>query len=675
MIHLLDANGLLPSLPLYVIDPQTSVLTVLRNSPLLPNEIKSKLSVLVNEDALRAYREIVNTSKEFEFKEFMERIILTKEVEHNLKILKENNFPEIENIELQMAEVTDQTKNVMSANEELYQKLKAGEMQFNEIKGINALNLIDYAAVNKDWEFVAKLSVMVRFFNRQEPETRIDNPYLNEFNSTAWKANSMVYHLMMDKMALPESKKYESSWQEIASHAMIHGLNNLQMKEKTEVSANKATLSIGEQLNNNLKPLLAEYILLANMSTEVKSKHVVERLSLMKTGDSLLVPNGCNGHATCLLITKTSPDTYKLTQYNTGQGVDEWHPNLKNSNRFQTFHVVDDIPKESILNLDNWKNLFNDSKNEKTMDRIYLNVNGQLGKGGKILPPSTHIEDYEAKQASATCSMQSLMAFLRHQCMEMVVGSPAEKEAVYKMIKVEMLLNYNQDNLPNLDASIQNILPVITNKLTAELNMVKIAQDEKRFNNGMNEIKEILHKLGKEDIVQQLNERNSETNMARYATLRTASTILSAIWLENPNIIFTENTKHHEILELALAKLEHKNTIIQNLKNNVALSAEQNSNKKLSYELYRILVATPFHQVGVEEAIKYFGNEIPSENSPPPGMQQLLTYLNHRRDRTDSSVQKIIENLEKSNIELSKWTKDNWQELEKSAPIKMKTFD
>jgi len=280
---------------------------------------------------------------------------------------------------------------------------------------------------------------------------------------------------------------------------------------------------------------------------------VVKKLQQLKSAESLLVPTEHKLHGTCLLVTKTDNETFQLTLYNAGQGCISWHYRWENTNFYQTFDIIDNVPKESVYEINTWLELAMISSEAVSMDPIYRLIHEQLGKGGTVSPPSPNLEDYEAKQHSGTCSMQCLLALLRHQCMQLAIGSPAEKEATYKLIKTMMLLQYHQDNFQHADKAIQTHLKTVIKKLKAEAKAVEIAADSAKFEEAMRQIKESLLSLNKHQAVEQLEARDSSTKMARYATLRTASKILSEALLELPQPLQDKNLSKNEFFRLAFA--------------------------------------------------------------------------------------------------------------------------
>lgn len=676
----LTAHDLLPAVAYLTIDPETSVLNVLRKSPLLPNDIQNTLSSFIHDDGLRACREIdsifikLNTTYSS-----VDSFDLINKLDENFNRLNEMNFPLIEDLKNKIDNKTSHLREATNKLSELIKNLKNGSLTVNNLGGIDIYELTKYAALKQEWEIVAKLNIMKQ---HQISQVNFKEDDLHIFQSTdeiklmAWQVNKLIFHFMLDKLAMPKDKDYSSFYAQITAYSMINAFTNMTKNEKLNLISSEILPINLEDFNNKLNELLSEYILMCEMNPELASKKTLERLQNMKPGKGLLIPTGCIGHAASLLVEKNESGTFKITQYNTGQGVLDWHARWENSTRYQTHYIIDNIPMESILNKKAWEAIYRDKEFEGDMNSTYINIRDNLGKGGTVLPPSKHKEDYEAKQASGTCAMQALMALLRHQCMQMVSGSLAEKEAVYKMIKTNLFISYHQDNLTQVDEVIQEHLPTVLRKLKAEVKLVEIAQREEQFNEAMNEIGSLLNQMGKQEIFQQLSERSFDTTMARYATLRAASTILCEIWLENPNLTLPSNLTQLEVFELGFAKLEHHKAIIQNIQTRLYNSA-QKTHAELSFELYRILIATPYEDMGITETIKYFGDEIPGRDGKAPiGMQGLLRSLRKFPVHTNHQVQKLVEQLKKNNkFELATWVRNYWEELAESAPITVKTFD
>ncbi len=678
-IKSLAAQELLSNVVYLTINPETSVLNILRESLLLPNDLHNNLSTYMNDDELKAHRKIHSIFHQLFTASKLDSLDLINEFDENYKKYDKGKFPIIEDLKQKIDILTNDLRELFNKFSELIKNLKIGSITVNNLDVIDKNLFKQYAAHQKEWEIVAKLTIMghYQFNNITAKINRHDlSQSSDDVELMGWHVNKTIFHFMMDKLMFQKSENYIASYSTNMAYSMINALKSMAKNEKLNASLTEKSFTNTENFNK-LSELLSEFIIFCELSPELAAQKILERIRNMKPGESVLIPTGSKEHATSLLVEKNGSGTFKLTQYNTGQGVLTWHARWENSTRYQTHYIIDNIPMESIVNKDAWKEIFTNKSEAKDMNPTYMNIRDKLGKGGTVLPPSKHQEDYEAKQASGTCAMQNLMAFLRHQCMQMAEGSPAEKEAVYKMIKTNLFIAYHNDNLNEVDEVIQDNLPSVLRKLKAEIKLVEIAQGEKQFNEAMDQMKSLFSQMSKQDIFQQLTERNFDTTMARYAILRTASTILCEIWLENPNQPPPSNLSQLEVFDLGFAKFEHHKAILQNIETSLNKIAQEQNPAALSFELYRILGATPYEDMAIEKIIKYFGDEIPGpEGKVPLGMQELLKNLSKFKDHTNYLVQKILTKLENNNkFELASWAKNYWKEVTTSPPVEVKNFD
>jgi hypothetical protein len=642
------------ALPRLMLPMGSSALRMLRQNPHIPLPLRDKLSMLVDEESLKTYEKLLPYLKTLEQESkwfgvsFDVGLDLIPQCDTSLQLLRDKGFPQVALIEKKIHDYTRPIREDIAECREVEGKLENCTLTFDKIPTHIAYKFKDYLIYGKKWALLASL----------------------EWSKAGWSIehtiNKTIYHLMMDKVLFPEIKSYESFSWTITAHALINALDRLQTE---------ATPPVINQLSTFLKPLLADYIVLSSMSFAQYGKEIVDRLRMLKVGESLLVPTGSEGHATCLMVTKTGDETFRLTQYNTGQGVMNWHYCFENSVRFQTYDEIDAIPAASVLNEDMWSTLA--LNRTGSIDGTYQIIHKVLGKGGILLPPSANSEDYEAKQTTGTCAMQCLMALARHQCMQLSPGSPAEKEAMYKLLKTKLFIRYHQDNIQQLDAVIQKNLATVLKKLQAETQLINIAEDPKLFEPALVEIGKMTDLFGQPDIAPRLAERNDETTMARYATLRIASNILCGLFLEHPEISPPEEAHQLDILGLAFAKLEHQKTIFKNIVATLDALAQRNNFEGLAHELFRIHIATPYEELAMEETIKHLGKEdLGPEAKVLEGIKLLLNNFNKFRLQCDVKVLKIAQRLEQSgNVALSQWVRDQWRELAESSSAKVKTFD
>ncbi len=306
------------------------------------------------------------------------------------------------------------------------------------------------------------------------------------------------------------------------------------------------------------------------------------------------------------------------------------------------------------------------------MDPVYQSIRNVLGKGGVRLPRSEHDEDYETKQSSGTCAMQSFMALSRHQSMLLTEGSARERKALYKLFKTQMFTQFHHDHLEKIDETINRNLSTVLHKLDAQWALIDLSANIDNFNEALALITNMLDGLGEKNLTKTLLKQDKTTNLSRYATLRNASNALCGAWMNHPETMPPTELKQQKVLQLAFAKFEHQSAIIRNIKSRFQEHSERGEMKELAFELYRTILSTSFSEMGIQEAVMRLGKEKP----PYVGTQQLLKHLNCYREQSEPVViefKKLLEINKKH--ELGKWVESYWKELSKDAVESEKTFD
>ena len=226
--------------------------------------------------------------------------------------------------------------------------------------------------------------------------------------------NKEIFHLAMDKLQIPEAPYYQGNYNILTSNAIIRMLSKFNSMTQEPIML---------QLEQWLTPLLKEEAFLLGLSLvknteEVFSERIVTALQKLQTDESYVVPSGSDGHSSCILVTKNADETCTLFHYNTGLGCLKWNYRWKESNLYQTYDAIDQVPLESILNKTGWKIIKECMNSAQDMNLTYNTIHEILGNGGVRRQASPYKEDYDAKQCSNTCSMQVYMSMLRHQIMK-----------------------------------------------------------------------------------------------------------------------------------------------------------------------------------------------------------------------------------------------------------------
>lgn len=571
-------------------------------------------------------------------------------IEETMAELRTKNFPNMVMVENKMKELIGHEINRINEFRSVTLNLSNG-VDIEEIIPSVYAYFIEQSVKNDRWDFIAKLSIADSKFSQKTV------------------VNKLIYQLMMDKLLIPDSRGYESFRLPITANALIRALDRVN-EMSAETVLQKDLKEIVPVLDQFLTPLLKEFILLDAVKGDYNkfALRVIDKLKGLKPGDSLLVPSGCSGHATSILIEKRDAETFRITHYNTGQGLMKWHYQGKKVNQWQTFDIIDHIPADSILNHRGWE-----SVNElgSSMDPVYECLQNTLGKGGVRVAPSISEEDYETKQSTGSCAMQTLMALLRHQTMQLAQGTPSEREGLYKLFKTQMFTQFHQDNLEQIDETIQRNLSTVTNKLNAQLALTQVSNNLEEYDNALGSISAILKGLGENDLAKTLLNRDKTTSLSRYATLRMASNVLCGVWLSQPEAPPPLDLKERRELQLAFAKFEHQTATIRNITSRLEKLSEVGDFKGLAFELFRTMLATSFTEMGILETVRRLGQEAP----PHEGTGELLKLLNGYRVQSELIVQKIKQHLLNEKPELAQWVETRWQELGQASVEKGKTFD
>ncbi len=466
-----------------------SLLNELEKHPKIPENIKKQINLLSNKDVLttlnsfyKAKENYCNTSSN----ELLTKMQSYEDLKKSLIKLADIKYPGIE-------WYIDQFKNSETTFNQILKDCREAVIKLDKGEDINLQNiaskffLYDYLMHIKRLDLVEKLLEKLVFFQFELDPTSI--------------TDKISYALFASKLQIPERDKLKGLCRMFPCLALIKVLNHLSLEDSANLQ------HVISNLKANAIPIFEKYLALC-LKTEFNPKDIIEKVAELKSGESILIPSGYenisseSGHAACLLITKTDK-TYRLILFNTGSGLSDWHnrwtqskspPIKKNEVSYQTGWEIDQIPKSSLLDRENWWSL-NNARISSSMGKTYVCLRDKLGKGGVAPPPSSHKEDYEQPQKGGTCATQSLMSFLRHFIMENTEGTPAEKEAVYKIIKAKLFLAYSKQ----IDSSISDFMkkhmqPALA-KASAELVLMQIAQDTERYEAAINKFAGVLKTL------------------------------------------------------------------------------------------------------------------------------------------------------------------------------------
>lgn len=634
IVQTIVEQNFLTALPLFSINKNNSILSALLKHPSIPEKIKLQISSIDKE--ILGSCDFMNSF--FNQMNFIEQNFSLVEAEKHLQILRDKKYPYLIRLENQM-------DGFYKKSASFHEKIKGIKEKKSMLKVDEYEELKNYALIRGDSDLIIQLETKQIFSSGV-----LDHQQ---------KINTVIYHLMLDKVATPElTDTFISKPIKIFAQALIDILDRL-TKNHDKIHLDQI-LPYVRALKNQFIPILKQLIvldLLNEVSQEICSKAIVKRLNQMQVNDKMLIPVGSLGHVTCLLVTKSEEESFQLTLYNTGAGVITWHPRWKNTNRYQTFFVIDDIPKSQLMNQDSWLSLMMFRENTESMDPIYQLLLSSLGKGGKLLMPSSHETDYEAKQSERTCAMQSIMGAVRHQFMQIVKGKPEEKEAAYKILKANMFHRYNVDNEDKIDPKVRECCLSLFNKISAEKEMVNIAKNLANFNSFMSKMKTLFIELDAKDTFELLLQKSAKTTLERYAILRTASTALCMIWLKMGSP--TVSNRSEKVLMLAIAKYEHQLIIMSNLKKRFELCEKGNDINEVSTLIATVVTSTAYPQMGVDYALSFFGEDLAI-------IQKFLTIINKFGTQMNWFVDQFANTIESNgNKILAKQIRNYWKLIHK----------
>jgi hypothetical protein len=254
------------------------------------------------------------------------------------------------------------------------------------------------------------------------------------------------------------------------------------------------------KLKNRLIPLLEKYEEISNIEVPYTQRFdiMMDSITHLQVGERILIPIGCKGHATVLLMTKTTDSTFALTHYNTSFGLKHHYTRNEEGilfSKYQTYLTIENVPVESVLYAD-WKENFLKLKSQENMDFAYDWIRSKVGKEGSLLPAARFLDYYEVPQHSGSCQTQCLMALLRHQIMEMAEGNPPLKKAHYKQIKARMIAGYLRKNKELFSENLKPYVEMLEKKVEAERVLLKIAANKESMEKAIKAFEALFKKMG-----------------------------------------------------------------------------------------------------------------------------------------------------------------------------------
>ncbi|MDP1835932.1 MAG: ankyrin repeat domain-containing protein [Chlamydiales bacterium] len=235
----------------------------------------------------------------------------------------------------------------------------------------------------------------------------------------------------------------------------------------------------------------------------------------------VLVPTGFKGHAALLLVEK-GDKTAKITMYNTGGGLVQEHPQWKNSNRYQTFKVIEEVPLEDLENVELWQKFVEESSQATSMDPVYVCFE-ELGRRGHLVDPSCDSEDFESKQLNGTCSLHCYLALFRHQIMTLAEGTKQEKLTAYRLTKAYTVSHAIKQSSHRLERYFGNRAKLKLSKYEDFIQLSKIAEDESSYQDHLNLLTASLEQIGAHSFLDSIRQAQPFSVLSRLALLEKCS--------------------------------------------------------------------------------------------------------------------------------------------------------
>lgn len=258
------------------------------------------------------------------------------------------------------------------------------------------------------------------------------------------------------------------------------------------------------------------------------AQEIVDKIACLTYEEFVLIPAGCVNHAVSLCVEKTSEDKARFIFYNSGGGLINYHPRWKNTNRYQTHIIIEDVPLKDLQKCEVWELVFK-LKSSEGMDGLYQHF-FEMGKNGRCLPPSNCEEDYEAKQMRGTCSAQHLMSCSRHQIMNQIEGSVLEKLGIYHLIKAYFLKQMGQSAFTQIDTRIQGFVQEKLAKQEAILKLAHFAENEETYQHHLIQLLNALQEFDAKSFVEMIQNLKPSSFFMKFAILELCSKKLAELW-------------------------------------------------------------------------------------------------------------------------------------------------
>ncbi|GAB4228787.1 MAG: hypothetical protein Tsb0021_06370 [Chlamydiales bacterium] len=635
-------------LSLAVLKSGRSVIHVLlrrirKGSFVLHADLVKKLRHLAKTLPLSKYEELFSLSKEMQVYQSLEsQLAVYLSIQEHLDELRKAQYPLINFIEeLKERSLCSQLKNIREYLR-IKEELKMGAIS-GSISSFVYANILHELVLENRIEEIYQLELAFRF-KEMSPEERVKKV-----------ASKLVMQFMMDKLFIPGEHVYWGMRVSFTSYAFMDVIRTL---EETKLPGFLG--QFWQQTKKNLETILQFYFILSVIKQDKNRfvETIFSKLETLKEEESFLIPLITSDHVVAMEVTKNKNATFGVVICNTGKGVLENHYRWKETNRYQTFDRITDIPAAALLKKELLEELIASLK--EGVNGIYKHIHQKQCVGGLRIPPSDYEEHYDARQASGSCPSQVLLAWFRYRIMHDSGLNPNEGEALYKILKTHIIKHLKEKKEPYLDKTIKLHLSTISKKQEAEIALIKSAENKKTFLDTLNIIMRFLKNNQIEQVAEIVNLQNTETALSRYSILRQISNLLVAKLREESESFDFQNLKEQEqdSLSLVHAKIQNFKVVLNNIEESMNDSLKKENYTQAAEIIYRMVTATPFVQLAIQKGADIFSHE----NTPFQGISTFLHALNKFREINKPIVSSFTLLLESRNKKAGEFARLFWEE-------------
>lgn len=434
--------------------------------------------------------------------------------------------------------------------------------------------------------------------NKQHLVWPLMDKYLKE--QTAWLSGTkFFYHLVLDKTwmrspTLAPDDNYDSDGGRISVNVPFFIQEIKRVLQSGSLKGNDSVSKLlGRFVDNS--SVANMYLWLWDLWAFSDKRHqiapeIVERVK-DPSQNHVFVPTGFKGHAGLLSIEK-GETTARLTMYNTGGGLTQYHAQWKQSDRYQTFSVIEEVPLEDLENIELWQRFIEESSQGKSMDSVYACFE-ELGARGHKVAPSLHSEDFESKQMNGTCSLQCYLAFFRHQIMNMAEGNKEEKLAAYRLAKAHLITHVIKEPSLPFVGQFGNHAQLKLEKYESFIQLSKIAEDESSYQDHLNLLTDLLNQVGAHTFLKSIKPMQASSMLSRLALLEKCSQKLAKL--------------NHSDVTRSVQLWRNRELTLRNIKSLIRHYLNAGDYKTLGLYLARLYISSRFSKQ-VQETIIEIAN-------------------------------------------------------------------